>query len=143
MREEWQPAGHGDRLGGIFIEGCLAALVVVTAYQLIDRALLGSATAPLDGTAAQVSVVAWFLWNMTYLVGKTGQSWGRKLLGLKVVNAEGEPIGFWIALGRNLFAILISAPAAFLGWLWVAWDPDKQAWHDKVFRTYVIRRVKT
>ena len=143
MREEWQPASHTDRLGAVFIEACLAAAVVSVAYLLVDRALLGRPAALLDGTAAQIFLLAWFLWNMTYLVGRTGQSWGRKLLGLKVVNRNGEPIGFWRALGRNLFAIFISMPLGFLGWLWIVWDPNKQAWHDKVFRTYVIRRVMT
>ena len=83
----------------------------------------------------------WFLWNLTYLVGKTGQSWGRKISGLKVLTAEGDPIGFWRSLGRNLFALFISGPVLYLGFLWVIWDPNKQAWHDKVFRTFVFRRV--
>ena len=32
----------------------------------------------------------------------------------------------------------LSAPFFYLGFLWVPWDADKQAWHDKVFRTYVV-----
>ena len=27
----------------------------------------------------------------------------------------------------------------FLGILWVAWDPRKQGWHDKIAGTVVIR----
>jgi len=30
-----------------------------------------------------------------------------------------------------------------LGYLWVAWDPKKQAWHDKLARTVVIRDANT
>jgi len=140
MRTEWRAADHVDRLNSIFIEACLAVVVGSAAHLLVDRALLGRTTAVLDSTATQVVLLGWFLWNMTYLVGRTGQSWGRKLLGLKVVNVHGEPIGFWRVLGRNLFAICISAPAGLLGWLWVVWDPKKQAWHDKAFGTFVIRR---
>lgn len=91
--------------------------------------------------AADIFAWAWVLWNFTYLVGATGQSWGRKVVGLKVVSAEGGPIGFWRSLGRNLFAALISAPVLYLGFFWVIWDEQKQAWHDKVFRTYVLRRI--
>ncbi|HEY4683902.1 MAG TPA: RDD family protein [Candidatus Acidoferrales bacterium] len=141
MREEWHPAEPEDRLGADFIDACLGAIVALPAYLLVDRALLSRTTGFLDSTVMQVVLVAWFLWNMTYLVGRTGQSWGGKLAGLKVVNADGEPIGFWRALGRNLFAICISWPLVLLGFLWVIWDPQKQAWHDKIFRTFVVRRV--
>ena len=79
--------------------------------------------------------------ELTYLVGATGQSWGRRIAGIKVVDAEVKPIGFWRALGRNLLALYISAPLFSFGFLWVIWDGQKQAWHDKVFRTYVVRRV--
>jgi len=140
MREEWHPAKLVDRLGAAFIDACLAAVVALPTYLLVDRALLGRATGFLDATATQVVLLAWFLWDMTYLVGRTGQSWGQRLVGLKVVNVDGEPIGFWSALGRNLFAIFISLPLDLLVTLAI-WDPQKQAWHDKVFRTFVIRRV--
>lgn len=83
----------------------------------------------------------WFLFNMTYLVGKTGQSWGRRIWGIRVADRNGQPIGFIRALLRNLFAMYISAPVLYLGFLWILWDPYKQAWHDKVFRTFVLSRV--
>jgi hypothetical protein len=42
-------------------------------------------------------------------LGKTGQTWGRKIVGLQVVGEmTGEPIGFGKALGRVLFAGAIS-----------------------------------
>ena len=111
---------------------------------MIDKALLRTNAGFLDDAsfgAAEVLLFVWFVWNLTYLVGSTGQSWGRKVAGLKVVDGQGEPIGFWRALGRNVFAMYISAPLLYLGFLWVIWDSQKQAWHDKVFRTFVVRRV--
>jgi uncharacterized RDD family membrane protein YckC len=108
--------------------------------------MLGLETGLLDdGTQYGVSDLVlwlWFLWNMTYLVGKRGQSLGRQFWGLKVADSEGAPVGFVRALFRNLFAISISAIPLYLGFLWVIWDPQKQAWHDKVFRTFVVKRVE-
>lgn len=145
MREEWQYAGFADRFFGDLCDGLIMTLIAVPAYFLVDRALLGRTTGFLTDEApfgaTDVLLFAWFFWNLTYLVGSTGQSWGRKIAGLKVVDAEGQPVGFWRALGRNLFACWISAPLLYLGFLWVIWDPQKQAWHDKVFRTFVARRV--
>ena len=144
MREEWHPAGVWDRWFGDFCDGLIGIAVAAVGYFLVDKALLHSERPFLDDTsfgAAEILLWVWFFWNLTYLVGASGQSWGRKLAGLKVVNAEGEAIGFWRALGRNLFAIYISAPLLYLGFLWVIWDTNKQAWHDKVFRTFVMRKV--
>ncbi len=141
----WEHAGFGDRLFGEICDGFIAAFVFLSAYFLVDRRILGNASGFLsdDGLFGTADVVAWvwFLWNLTYLVGRNGQSWGRKVAGLKVVNSDGASIGFWRALGRNLFAAFVSAPFLYLGFLWVIWDGQKQAWHDKVFRTYVVRRV--
>ena len=144
MREEWEYAGFADRFGADFIDGIIATLVAVGAYFIVDRWLLGGDTGFLDDDAfgaTEVVLLAWFLWHLTYLVGKTGQSWGRKVAGIRVVNSEGESIGFWRALGRNLFAVYISALPLYLGFFWVIWDRHKQAWHDKVFRTFVVRHL--
>src|SRR5258708_1428008 len=145
MREEWSLAGFWDRWFGDFYDGMIALVVGGVAYLLVDRPLLHTKAGFLDHTAfgaTEVVLWLWFFWNWTYLLGSTGQSWGRRVAGLKVVNAEGAPIGFWRALGRSLFAIYISAPRFYLGFLWVIWDAKKQAWHDKVFRTLVVRRVQ-
>jgi len=138
-------AGFGDRFVADFCDGLIALVIALAVWFLIDRSILGHETGFLDEegplSAADAALWVWFLWNFTYLVGKTGQSWGRKLTGLKVVTSDGGPIGFWRSLGRNLFAAFVSAPLLYLGFLWVIWDPQKQAWHDKVFRTYVLRNV--
>ena len=144
MREEWRPAGFVDRLGADFIDGCLVVGAMAAAYFAIDRPILGTTEGFLDvdSPAQTAAAILWALWNWTYRVGRTGQSWGRQIAGLKVVDAEGDTIGFWRALGRNLFAMYVSAPLLNLGFFWVIWDPQKQAWHDKVFRTHVIRRLE-
>ena len=30
----------------------------------------------------------------------------------------------------------------FLGYLWIAWDPEKQGWHDKIAGTVVLKLPK-
>jgi uncharacterized RDD family membrane protein YckC len=140
-----QPRDHarfGERLLADVFDSVIAFMGGFLIWLLVDRWMLGNqggfTSEERPPAVGDLALCAWFLWNVTYLVGKTGQSWGRKLVGIKVVDAEGGPIGFWRALGRNLFAAFISAPFFYLGFLWVLWDADKQAWHDKVFRTYVV-----
>lgn len=69
-----------------------------------------------------------------------GQTWGRKIVGIKVVRADnGQPLGYGRAIGRLLFASIISGSFCGLGYLWMLWDKDKQTWHDKVVGSVVVR----
>jgi uncharacterized RDD family membrane protein YckC len=69
-----------------------------------------------------------------------GQTWGMRLTSIKLVRADtGMPTGFGKALGRSLFASLVSAQVFYLGYLWAAWDDKKQTWQDKICSTYVVR----
>ena len=73
-------------------------------------------------------------------LGKSGQTWGRKIVGIKVIGErDGQPIGFGRALGRQLFAAFISAQIFYLGYLWMLWDDKKQTWHDKVVNSIVVK----
>jgi uncharacterized RDD family membrane protein YckC len=73
-----------------------------------------------------------------FLEGSTGQTIGKRVLGIKVVDARtGMPIGVGRAIGRS-FARILSTIVFGLGYLWMLWDPNKQTWHDKIVSSYVI-----
>ena len=38
--------------------------------------------------------------------------------------------------------VLIITVVALLGFLWMVWDHRKQGWHDKLARTYVVKRPR-
>lgn len=63
---------------------------------------------------------------------------GGIILGLKVVRVDGQPMPFTVALVRALGAAF-SVVVLFLGFLWIAWDREKQGWHDQIAGTVVIR----
>ncbi len=66
-----------------------------------------------------------------------GTSIGGIVLGLKVVRMDGQPVTFAVALVRAL-AAAFSGIVLFLGFFWIAWDADKQGWHDKIAGTVVL-----
>ena len=73
-------------------------------------------------------------------LGTTGQTWGRKIVGVKVIDAStGAPIGVWRALGRQLFEGTISSWLFYLGFWWMLWDPQNQTWHDKAVNSVVVK----
>ena len=67
-----------------------------------------------------------------------GTTVGGALLGLKVVRLDAQPVTFMVALVRAL-AAAFSIFFLFLGFLWIAWDREKQGWHDKIAGTVVVR----
>ncbi len=83
--------------------------------------------------AVAVSVGYWI-----YFWGTTGETLGMRLLRLRIVDANtGGPIGYGRAVIRLLMTI-VNTWACYIGWIWVAFDPRKQGWHDKVANTVVI-----
>jgi uncharacterized RDD family membrane protein YckC len=84
--------------------------------------------------AGLMSEAAYF----TYFYGYTGQTIGKMVCGLKVVNTEGGLISYRRSFLRWI-GYTISFYAFFLGFFWIAFDSNKQGWHDKVARTFVIK----
>jgi uncharacterized RDD family membrane protein YckC len=66
-----------------------------------------------------------------------GQTLGMRLFGLHVVGADGQPISIVGAIVRWI-GIVISAAMLLLGLVWVAFDPRKQGWHDKLAGSFVV-----
>jgi hypothetical protein len=67
-----------------------------------------------------------------------GRTPGKKLLGTRVVHLSGEPLGWWDAFGR-FGGYAAGLATGMLGYFQIVWDPNRQALHDKVAGTVVIR----
>jgi len=67
-----------------------------------------------------------------------GKTVGKKILGLRLVTTQGARVGFARACWRDIAYVLSCLPLG-LGLLWVTWDPQKQAWHDKLAATFVLK----
>lgn len=75
----------------------------------------------------------------TYFHAAFGQTPGKRLFKLKVVDLEGRPPGYATAFLRfvaGLFCFLF----LFMGFFWIGLDLNKQGWHDKIAQTVVIRQ---
>lgn len=71
--------------------------------------------------------------------GSKGQTVGKRVIGIRVVDKlTGGPIGTGRGVGR-FFARLLSGLVCFVGYLWVLWNPDSQAWHDIIVDSYVVK----
>jgi uncharacterized RDD family membrane protein YckC len=140
-------AGFWIRFGAALIDGILLGIVVS-----IIAAILGieAFTDTSDQTGADFSFqtnTAYNLLNLViglpyyaYLEGTSGQTLGKRLLGIQVVGADSLQPG--VGLGRGIgryFGRILSAIVCLLGYLWMLWDNDKQTWHDKLAGTKVVK----
>jgi len=77
------------------------------------------------------------LYHMGFWVWK-GTTVGGIICNLRVIRTDGTSLQFVDALVRGLTAIL-SLVVLGLGALWILKDPERQAWHDKIAGTFVIK----
>lgn len=67
-----------------------------------------------------------------------GTTIGGIICQLRVVRVDGAPLRFIDALVRGLSAIF-SIVVLGLGVFWILRDPERQAWHDRIAGTYVVK----
>ncbi len=78
-------------------------------------------------------------YNRWYLAGRTGQSWGRKALSIRLVGEQtGQPIGPLLAFARDL-AHFVDSVICYVGYLFPLWDKKRQTLADKIVKTVVVR----
>jgi uncharacterized RDD family membrane protein YckC len=132
---DYQPPGYVglplatwiQRVGGFLID----FLIV-----FIPSVILGVAT----GSRVVYDIVALIIGIViAYFNGSTGQSPGKRVVGLKTIRAQdGQLIGGGMGIVRWICHILDSL-ACFIGWFWPLWDAKRQTFADKIIGTVVIK----
>lgn len=156
-------AGFGARLGGYLLDGLLYGLValvfvipaVILGFMAFDDCQSytdadgmtslecgpGELNGGLLAAGILIGVIGYIILAVVYIraLGRTGQTWGRKIVGIKVVGKDsGQPLGVGKAIGRTLVEVIVSGNC-ILGYLWMLWDRDKQTWHDKIVSSVVVK----
>ena len=113
-----------DRLAAFVLD---IILVVITA-QVLDL------TRHDNDSAVLVLLLAYHIGFWTW----KGTTVGGIICQLRVIRVDGAPLRFADALVRGLSSIF-SLAVLGLGGLWILRDPERQAWHDKIAGTYVVK----
>jgi uncharacterized RDD family membrane protein YckC len=78
-------------------------------------------------------------WNYCVRQGRTGQSLGKRVLGIRLVRArDGRPVGVALALARALLHGIDAMPL-LLGYLRPLWHSRRQTFTDSLLDTVVVR----
>jgi uncharacterized RDD family membrane protein YckC len=96
----------------------------------ITQIMLDRAPERLWMAVALIYFVGFWVWKGTTVGGLICQ--------LRVVRMDGAPLRFADGLIRGLSAIF-SLIVLGLGFLWVLKDSERQAWHDRIAGTYVVK----
>lgn len=152
---------YGDfwtRLIALFIDGLIVGafqFVILLIFIPILGLSFGGLFTTSEASQEQINVVSagfFAIFNLLFLIlfviyetyfviltSKYGATWGKKALGLRVIDESGNNISIGKAILREVIGKWISGAVFNLGYIWVAFDEKKQGWHDKIANTYVIK----
>ncbi len=86
------------------------------------------------------AISAGILWlYFIVLTKRFGATIGKRALGLRVVMSDGQPVDWFTIMVREMAGKIFSTLPLGLGFWWVSWDTRKQALHDKIASTVVIK----
>lgn len=125
-----ETAGFWLRSLAAFVDG-LVFFVVQIPFAVLD----------VDDATTQIVSLVLAAGYFTYFHGRTGQTPGDALAGIRVVGVredEEGPIGYRRALIRWGFSF-VSAFVALLGYFAMLWHPERQTWHDRVAGSVPVR----
>ncbi len=141
-------ATFGQRLGAWLLDTLVVGAPLLIIFLIIGAAgATGSDTSgDVNGAVAAILLLLWLLLFVApfvyYIVlegGPTGQTLGKKAVGIRVVSMQtGGPIGYGKATARMVIRTFVSGNCCLLGHLWMLWDQEKQTWHDKISDSVVV-----
>jgi uncharacterized RDD family membrane protein YckC len=141
--EDLEYVGFWPRVGAALIDTLLLLFITVPLVTLIygrqDWASTGWVQGPVDflinWLLPGVAVVIFWIYRQA--------TPGKIAIGARIVDAQtGAKPGTGQLVGRYL-GYYVSIIPLMLGILWVAFDPRKQGWHDKLAGTVVVRPRRT
>jgi uncharacterized RDD family membrane protein YckC len=120
----------------MFVGFALAVSTADSRGQLSDEAAAGAFGIMFLAYGLMfLGAIALWLYNC-YLLGRDGATLGKRLMKIKVLDAQGQPLGFGKAFLRELVKHALGS-ACFILLLWPLWDDQKQGLQDKIFGTHV------
>lgn len=131
-------ADWGTRVVATLIDYAVVLAFVIVGFIL--GAILGSISSTLGVLfmllVYLVAAVAGLYF--AYLTGETGQSPGKRVMGIKVVAEQtGQPIGGGMGIVRQI-AHFVDSLICYIGYLFPLWDPKRQTIADKLLSTVVL-----
>lgn len=142
MQTQTSYAGFWIRFVAYIIDGIILGIVTFP-LGIIFPAVTMDGVIPIMNTTnmmiTQVLSVAIFLGYFIFMEGSKATTIGKMALGLTIIDESGNPITMGKAVPRNLGKI-VSSLILMIGYIMAGFDPRKQALHDKLAKTFVVKK---
>jgi uncharacterized RDD family membrane protein YckC len=154
-------ASWGSRLGAYLIDGLILLIPGAILFFLFVAGAVGL-SGDEDDVAVGAAVGGFILFLLVFAVisllyapllmmregEHNGKTWGKQIVGLRVVRDNGQPFTFGHAALREVVLKQLAVGIAssiipivpwFLNFFWPLWDDENRALHDMAASTHVVR----
>jgi len=135
--------GFSPRLLAALMDGAMVGFLSFMLAFVIGLVAVFTSLIHLEGTSGVLELLMLLclvFFSIIYYIGfwtNAGQTMGNTVVGIKVVRADGSRVSLGRALLRYI-GYIINASLFSIGFLWAAFDPKRQGWHDKLADTLVV-----
>lgn len=144
-KSEMEKAGFFIRLAAYFID--LIVVTLCTLFLMLNLFILMNFFSNNNGNFLEflntVLIPFYFssyllkFFYFTFFHSYNGQTVGKLICGIRVVDLKGKNISIFKSLVR-FFGYYLSLYCLGLGFLWILVDKNKQGWHDKLAGSIVV-----
>ena len=140
-------AGRGTRFGAAFIDGLLMIAVVLPLMYVG-----GYFEAAASGNIGLGLMLLWALIGLAvfalvqgYPLHQSGQTWGKRLLGIRIVDLAGQKPGLGTLLGKRYLPVQVVSSIPLLGGVLslvnvlLIFRDDRRCGHDLIAGTRVVK----
>ena len=129
----YQYAGFFVRLGAYILDAILLTIPII----LFEVAIFGSEERISNLKNSLISFIVWIIYRTLMESSSRQATFGKSLVGIKVIHKSGNEISGKIAALRYLSSILSYLPLGF-GIFAMFSNEKKQSWHDMISDCYVV-----
>jgi len=137
-------AGFWLRVAASLVDGFIVNLIFALLGFLYFWFFAKNNPSLSNSTSTVMGILYFIMWILyfPFMESRGGTTFGKKIVGIKVLNANGESVGFLRSLGRNL-AKIISALILMIGFIMAGFTKKKQGLHDIIASCVVVRTRET
>ncbi|QDH69793.1 RDD family protein [Marilutibacter alkalisoli] len=145
-------AGRGERLGAAIIDGLIMLAVMLPIMWIggyFSQVMVAAASGEQPSFVSQLMWVvigfAVFVAVQYYPLNATAQTWGKRLVGVRIANLDGSQPGIGQLIGKRYLPVQVVSSLPFVGWLiglvnvLLIFREDRRCGHDLVAGTKVVK----
>ena len=137
--------GFWPRAFALFIDSIIISIPSGIFYGLLNILInpfwntWGNWPGPQYPFGLSASVIFWGLYAWFCYTNLHGNTLGKSVMGVKLINVDGSKPTLGTYLLHFTIGYWINGMVLCLGYLWVAFDANKQTWGQKIFKDYTVR----